>query len=80
MYRLKLRGHSIIFLYNFFYYFPVVFYFAGHGFEIKDKFMLPVDTPGPEEFSQSDGICERELLRSILSSNPKVFIKFDYIS
>lgn len=64
--------------------FPVVFYFAGHGFEIRDKFMLPVDAPGPEDYLQTDALCERELLRSILGSNPKVrslffFFKFLFL-
>lgn len=54
------------------YSFSVVFYFSGHGFEICDKFMLPVDAPGPEDYLQVNALCERELLCTILSSQPKV--------
>lgn len=56
-------------------YITVVFYFAGHGFEMHGKFMLPVDTPGPDDYLHTDGICERELLKTILSTNPKVRIQ-----
>ncbi|KAK6642415.1 hypothetical protein RUM43_003917 [Polyplax serrata] len=53
----------------------IVFYFAGHGFEMHGKFMLPVDTPGPDDYLHTDGICERELLKTILSTNPKLFLE-----
>ncbi|EEB12678.1 hypothetical protein Phum_PHUM197620 [Pediculus humanus corporis] len=43
----------------------VIFYFAGHGFEIQDKFMLPIDIPPAEEYLRSDAICERELLKAL---------------
>lgn len=53
----------------------VVFYFAGHGFEIRDKFMLPVDAPGPEDYLQTNAICEREVLRNVLASRPKLLLQ-----
>ena len=59
-------------MYKFKIIFSVIFYFAGHGFEIQDKFMLPIDIPPAEEYLRSDAICERELLKAVLSKKPKV--------
>jgi hypothetical protein len=49
------------------------FYFVGHGFEIQDKFMLPVDAPGSNKYRRCNSLCEREVIRDVLEVKPRLF-------
>lgn len=48
------------------------FHFAGHGFEMHDKFMLPIDAPGPENYLGRDSFCEKEVKREMLKKKPRL--------
>ncbi|XP_021913468.1 mucosa-associated lymphoid tissue lymphoma translocation protein 1 homolog isoform X2 [Zootermopsis nevadensis] len=50
------------------------FYFVGHGFEIQDKFMLPVDAPGSNEYRRCNSLCEKEVIRDVMKVKPKLFL------
>lgn len=52
-----------------------IFYFAGHGFECDDKFMLPVDAPASGEYLRCDCLSERELLSHVMERNPKLLLE-----
>jgi hypothetical protein len=49
------------------------FYFVGHGFEIQDKFMLPVDAPGANKYRRCKSLCEREVIRDVMEVKPTLF-------
>lgn len=53
----------------------MVFYYAGHGFKMRDKHMLPVNSPGPEDYLKKDSVSEGELLRDVLNTQPQVFLE-----
>ncbi|XP_067001253.2 mucosa-associated lymphoid tissue lymphoma translocation protein 1 [Anabrus simplex] len=50
----------------------VLFYYAGHGFELHVKGMLPVDAP--EQYKYEHCLTEGEVRREILNKNPKLFL------
>ncbi|XP_049962468.1 mucosa-associated lymphoid tissue lymphoma translocation protein 1 homolog isoform X1 [Schistocerca serialis cubense] len=52
-----------------------IFYFAGHGFELDDKFMLPVNAPESGEYLRCDCMSERELLSHALERKPKLLFE-----
>ncbi|KAJ9593533.1 hypothetical protein L9F63_014926, partial [Diploptera punctata] len=55
-----------------------IFHFGGHGFEMRDKFMLPVDAPGSGSYLCRDSLCEKEVIREILKKKPKLlFMQLD---
>ncbi|GLV40615.1 Neuroglian [Carabus blaptoides fortunei] len=49
-------------------------YFAGHGFELGEKYLLPVDAPDEENYGFRDSISEYQILRDVLQTKPKLFV------
>lgn len=52
----------------------VLFYYAGHGFEIGDRFMLPTDSPDLAKLTKNDAISESKLLEIICKKKPVLFL------
>lgn len=48
------------------------FYFVGHGFEIQEKYMLPVDAPG--SYLRCNSLCEKEVIRDVMEVTPRLFL------
>lgn len=46
----------------------------GHGFEIHEKFMLPVDAPGSKKYRRCDSLCEKEVIRDVMEIKPRLFL------
>jgi hypothetical protein len=39
---------------------------------MHDKFMLPIDAPGPESYLSRDSFCEKEVKREVLKKKPRL--------
>ncbi|KAJ4434542.1 hypothetical protein ANN_23104, partial [Periplaneta americana] len=50
------------------------FYFAGHGFNFQDGFMLPVDAPGPKEYRRCNSLSVSEVIKNVMEKNPRLFL------
>lgn len=53
-----------------------IFYFAGHGFSAGDAFLLPVDCPEHDAFTQKDCIRESMILKIVMEKQPALCIVF----
>ncbi|XP_071439554.1 mucosa-associated lymphoid tissue lymphoma translocation protein 1-like [Hetaerina americana] len=51
-----------------------IFYFVGHGFEIQDKYMLPVDAPGSSHYLRRHSLCEREVIKEVFETHPGLVV------
>ncbi|GLH07004.1 Uncharacterized protein GBIM_12566 [Gryllus bimaculatus] len=51
-----------------------IFYFAGHGFELHDKYMLPVECPTSDMYRRSDSLCERHVIKEVLARKPNLLL------
>uniref|UniRef100_A0A1B6EA82 Caspase family p20 domain-containing protein n=1 Tax=Clastoptera arizonana TaxID=38151 RepID=A0A1B6EA82_9HEMI len=51
----------------------VLFYFAGHGFEFGEKFMMPVDCP-EKTYTRKDCFCDKELIQTALEASPCLLV------
>lgn len=49
-------------------------YFGGHGFELGEKYLLPIDVPDEDVSTYENCICACQILRDVLQTNPKLFI------
>lgn len=47
-----------------------VFYYAGHGFEYWDRYMLPTDCPDIRKYMKRDAISESQILSLVLEKHP----------
>lgn len=52
----------------------IFFYYAGHGFEMADRFLMPTDCPDFKDVKQSDVLGELEILQLILDRNPALLV------
>lgn len=50
------------------------FYYAGHGFEMIDKFLLPIDSPETKSFKKRNALAESRILQIILDRHPVLFV------
>jgi len=50
------------------------FYYAGHGFTMGDKFLLPVDSPDASNVKKADAVPESLILQKVLHKNPVLFV------
>lgn len=48
-------------------------YFAGHGFEFGDKYMMPVDCP-MDNFCRKDCFCNKELIQLGMKASPRLLV------
>lgn len=52
----------------------VLFYFSGHGFELSNKYLMPIDSPDIKTMRRQDAISECEILYKLLSKKPKLIV------
>lgn len=53
-----------------------VFYYAGHGFSAGDAFLLPVDCPNHDTFTQKDCVPQSMILQIVMEKEPALCIIF----
>lgn len=49
-------------------------YYVGHGFELGNKFMMPVDCPGPDSYLRAHCFCDQELIQCAMKASPQLLI------
>lgn len=49
-----------------------MFYFAGHGFQLRDSYMQPIDIPKP--INLAGAISKSELLECTLENDPALLV------
>lgn len=47
-----------------------IFYYAGHGFEYWDRYMLPTDCPEVTKYMKKDAVSESQILSLVLEKQP----------
>lgn len=51
----------------------VVVYFSGHGCELGEKYLWPIDIPAENNYDFDDCICHCHILQKVLKQSPKIF-------
>lgn len=51
-----------------------VFYYAGHGFEYCDRYMLPTDCPEVTKYMKKDAVSESQVLSLALAKQPVMLL------
>lgn len=52
----------------------VFIYYVGHGFELGNKFLMPVDCPGPDSYLRAHCFCDQELIQYAMKASPQLVV------